>query len=71
VLKLRATNLAPLRRGGLISKHVHVYERIHILVMDLEETKARNDCAGEGQQKFNRLTDRSDYESQEVGAKKN
>jgi hypothetical protein len=26
--------------------------------MDLEETEARNDCAGEGQQQFNRLTDR-------------
>jgi hypothetical protein len=25
--------------------------------MDLEETEARNDCAGEGQQQFNRLTD--------------
>jgi hypothetical protein len=25
--------------------------------MDLEETVARNDCAGEGQQQFNRSTD--------------
>jgi hypothetical protein len=24
--------------------------------MDLEETEAKNDCAGEGQQQFNRLT---------------
>jgi hypothetical protein len=28
------------------------------MVMDLEETEARNDCAGEGQQQFNRPTDR-------------
>jgi hypothetical protein len=26
--------------------------------MDLEKTEARNDCAGGGQQKFNRLTDK-------------
>jgi hypothetical protein len=26
--------------------------------MDLDETEARNDCAGEGQQQFNRQTDR-------------
>jgi hypothetical protein len=26
--------------------------------MDLEETEARNDCAGEDQQQFNRQTDR-------------
>jgi hypothetical protein len=26
--------------------------------MDLEETEARNDCADEAQQQFNRLTDR-------------
>jgi hypothetical protein len=44
------------RRGGSISKHVHVYDRIKILDMDLEETKARNDCAGKGQQQFNRPT---------------
>jgi hypothetical protein len=25
--------------------------------MDLEETEARNDCAGEGQQQFNRQTE--------------
>jgi hypothetical protein len=25
--------------------------------MDLQETEARNDCAGEGQQQFNRPTD--------------
>jgi hypothetical protein len=24
--------------------------------MDLKETEAKNDCAGEGQQQFNRLT---------------
>jgi hypothetical protein len=28
----------------------------NILVMDLEETEARNDCAGEGQQQFDRPT---------------
>jgi hypothetical protein len=27
------------------------------LVMDLEETETRNDCAGEGQHQFNRPTD--------------
>jgi hypothetical protein len=27
------------------------------LVMDLEETEARNDCAGEGQQQSNRPAD--------------
>jgi hypothetical protein len=26
--------------------------------MDLKETEAKNDCAGEGQQQFNRQTDR-------------
>jgi hypothetical protein len=26
--------------------------------MDLEETEVRNDCAGEKQQQFNRMTDR-------------
>jgi hypothetical protein len=35
-------------------KHVHMQERTNILVMDLEEIEARNDCAGEGQQQFNR-----------------
>jgi hypothetical protein len=30
-----------------------------MLVMDLEETEARNDCAGENQQQFNQPTDRS------------
>jgi hypothetical protein len=34
--------------------HVHVWEIIEILVMDLEETEAKTDCAGEGQQQFNR-----------------
>jgi hypothetical protein len=28
------------------------------MVMDLEETEARSDCAGEGQMQFNWLTDR-------------
>jgi hypothetical protein len=27
--------------------------------MDLEETKGRNDCVGEGHQQFNRQTDQS------------
>jgi hypothetical protein len=38
---------------------VHVQERIKILVMELEETEVMNDCAGEGQQQFNRQADRS------------
>jgi hypothetical protein len=38
----------PRRRRGPIFKHVHVKERMKILVMDLEESDARNDCAGEG-----------------------
>jgi hypothetical protein len=29
--------------------------------MDLEETEGRNDCAGEGQQLFNLLTDRLEF----------
>jgi hypothetical protein len=29
--------------------HVHILKKINILVMDLEETEARNDCAAEGQ----------------------
>jgi hypothetical protein len=51
-------NLDPLlrRRGGPISKHVHVKERIKILVMDLEETDARTDCAGVDLKQFNRPT---------------
>jgi hypothetical protein len=28
-----------------------------MLIMDLEETEARNDCAGEDQQQFNHSTD--------------
>jgi hypothetical protein len=28
--------------------------------MDIEETEARNDCAGEGQQQFYRPTDREE-----------
>jgi hypothetical protein len=36
-----------------------------MLVMDLEDTEARNDCAGEGQQQFNRPTDRVVIESAE------
>jgi hypothetical protein len=31
--------------------------RIKILVMDVEETEAGNDFAGEGQQQFNQPTD--------------
>jgi hypothetical protein len=41
---------------GLILKHVYVYKRIRILITDLEETEAKNDCSGEGQQQFNRPT---------------
>jgi hypothetical protein len=33
------------------------------LVTDLEETEARNDCAGEDQQQFNRPTDKSSRNS--------
>jgi hypothetical protein len=42
-------------QGGPTSKHVrvHVYKKIKILVMDLEEPEARNDCAGESQQQLN------------------
>jgi hypothetical protein len=32
-------------------------KRTKILVMDLKETEARNNCAGEGQQQFNQPTD--------------
>jgi hypothetical protein len=38
------------RRGGPISKHVHVYGRTKFLVMDVEKTETWNDCAGESQQ---------------------
>jgi hypothetical protein len=31
--------------------------RTNILVMDLKETEARNDCAGEGQQQLNQPTE--------------
>jgi hypothetical protein len=37
-------------------------KRTKIVVMDVEETAARNECAAEGQQQFNRPT-----ESQSVG----
>jgi hypothetical protein len=30
--------------------------------MDIDETEARNDCAGEGHHQFNRPTDESSYE---------
>jgi hypothetical protein len=33
-----------------------------IRTMHLEDTEARNDCAGEGQQRFNRPTDRIAWE---------
>jgi hypothetical protein len=33
-------------------------ERTKIFAMDLEESVGRNDCAGEGQQQFNRQIDR-------------
>jgi hypothetical protein len=33
--------------------------------MALEEIKARNDCVGEGQSQFNRLTDRETREFSE------
>jgi hypothetical protein len=33
--------------GGTISKYVHVYDRIKLLVMDLHQSKDSNDCAGE------------------------
>jgi hypothetical protein len=33
-------------------EHVHVWERIKILVMDLEETEARNYCDDESQPQF-------------------
>jgi hypothetical protein len=36
---------------------VHVEERIKTLAMDLEETEAKTDCAGEVQQQFNRPTE--------------
>jgi hypothetical protein len=39
-----------------ISKHVHVSERTKILVVNLEDTEVRNDCAGEGQLQSNRQT---------------
>jgi hypothetical protein len=48
----------PSRRGGSISKHVEVLERkIRSWVPTGLETK--NYCAGDGQQQFNRLTNRS------------
>jgi hypothetical protein len=37
--------------------------------MDLEETEARNDCAGEGKQQLNRLTDCSVSFESEVSAR--
>jgi hypothetical protein len=38
-------------------RNTYMFRREKILVMDLEETEARNDSAGEGQQQFNRPTD--------------
>jgi hypothetical protein len=46
------------RRGGPISKHVYIQERINILVTDLENNEVRTDCAGEDQQQFTRPTNR-------------
>jgi hypothetical protein len=34
-------------------QNTNMSKRIQILVMDLEETEARNDCAGKDQQQFN------------------
>jgi hypothetical protein len=39
-------------------RNTYMFRREKIFVMDIEETEARNDCAGEGQQKFSRSTDR-------------
>jgi hypothetical protein len=36
--------------------HVHVHERIQILIVDPEETETSNNCAFEGQQQFNQPT---------------
>jgi hypothetical protein len=35
---------------------MYMPRREKILVMDFKETVAKNDCAGEGQQQFNRPT---------------
>jgi hypothetical protein len=56
-----ATNVAPTQKHRLLlsSKrraHVRVWERINILVLDLEETGDRNDCADVDQQQFHRRT---------------
>jgi hypothetical protein len=56
-----ATNVAttlkdltlPRLRKGPISEHVHIYKGTTILVRDLEETEAMNDCAGGGQEQLN------------------
>jgi hypothetical protein len=71
----RATNVAPTlkinpsprRRRDPISKHVHVWERIKILIMDFEETEARNDRAGKCQQQFNRPTQHIHQSSRQRG----
>jgi hypothetical protein len=47
----------PRRRGGPISKHVHVQERTKILDMHLKTIEDRNDRAGEGQQQSNHPTE--------------
>jgi hypothetical protein len=39
-----------------ISKQVHVEDITKILIMDFEDAEARNDCAGECHQQFNRPT---------------
>jgi hypothetical protein len=48
--------LLPRRRGGPISKHVHVWKRERIRVMFLGNAEVGNNCTGKGQQQFNRPT---------------
>jgi hypothetical protein len=38
-------------------RNTYIYRREKIMIMDLEENEDSNNCAGEGQQQFNRPTD--------------
>jgi hypothetical protein len=58
MLKLQCTNIERLtppliKEKAPFLKHVHVQKIIKIIVMDIKESEARNDCVGDGQQQFN------------------
>jgi hypothetical protein len=40
-------SISPFSKRRPISKHLYIQDGIKFLIMDLEETEARNNCAGQ------------------------